>query len=77
LRDNAIKEYVKVLNLTPDEIGNISLEKSNDVSTSSIEGRTILFNPSPKPDLGFSAEYLLAESIYEEVFHILTNYETL
>ena len=77
LKNHALEEYAEVLNLTHDEIGRIQLEKTKEVSTSSTKGRKILFNPSPDPELGFSGEYLLAESIYEEVFHILTNSETL
>lgn len=77
LKKHALKEYSEVLSLNPSEIGKIHLEKSREVSTSSTDSRKILFNPSPSPELGFSGEYLLAESIYEEVFHILTNYETL
>lgn len=63
--------------MNQDEIGKISLKKDESVRTSSVKNRTILVNPTLDSDLGFSGDYLLAESIYEEVFHIITNYETL
>lgn len=77
LRDQAVKEYAKVLKISYDEIRRMPLEVDKDTSTASTESRTIYYNPSPNSDLGFSGDYLLAEAIHEEVFHILTNHETI
>jgi hypothetical protein len=78
LRDEAIKEYAKVLGLNREEIMKISIEMNPKASSASadLETRTIEYNPNISGSGNYSADYMLAESIYEEVMHMLTTYET-
>lgn len=79
LRDEAIKEYAKVLGLSSEEIMKIEVKANQSVETAHalLEPRIIEYNPNISGSGNYSADYLLAESIYEEVMHILTTYETI